>query len=214
MIYVGVSNRIGSQMACRMGNRVGAVSMAHAGISRKNVKHSYMRTFGTDSSYPEGFNNVNAIDMPLDDVTTIACMIYGFGTLTPTMESRETVAVTVAGEGTVTPEVNEGVNIVATVSGEGTLTPDMQTRENIEITIDAGARPSAFDIAQELLGTAADGTMTIGQAFKIMLSALVGKVSGAGTSTITFRDVDDTKNRIVATVDGNGNRTSVTKDVS
>ncbi len=201
-------------MACRMGNRVGVVSMAHAGISRKNVKHSYMRAFGTNSSYPEGFNNLNAVDMALDDVTTVACMIYGEATLTTAMQTRENVEATVSGEGALTPEVNEGVNVVATVSGEGTLEPEMQTRENVAVTIDAGARPSAFDIAQELLGTAADGSLTIGQAFKIMLSALAGKVSGAGTTTITFRDVSDTKDRIVATVDENGNRTAVVKDVS
>jgi carbon monoxide dehydrogenase subunit G len=201
-------------MACRMGNHVGAVSMAHAGISRKNVKHSYMRTFGTGSSYPEGFNNINAIDLPLDEVATVACVIYGDGSLATTAQSRENVAATVSGEGSFTAEVNEGVNVVVTVTGEGTLTPTVQNRENVIATLDAGSRPSAFDIAQELLGSSADGTMTVGQAFKIMLAALVGKVSGAGTSTITFRDVDDTKNRIVATVDGNGNRTSVTKDVS
>lgn len=214
MIYVGVSNLIGSQMACRMGNRVGAVSMAHAGIHRKNVKHSYMRTFGTGSSYPEGFNNINAIDMPLDEVATVACVIYGEGTLTPTAQNRENVEATITGEGSFTAEVNEGVNVVVTVTGEGTLTPTVHNREVVAVTIDAGSRPSAFDIAQELLGTTADGTLTIGQAFKIMLAALAGKVSGAGTSTITFRDVDDTKDRIVAAVDSNGNRTSVTKDVS
>ena len=201
-------------MACRQGNRVGAISMGHMGIHRKNVKHSYMRTFGEVSSYPEGFDNISAIDLPMVDTPTVACVIYGEGTLTPTAQNRENVEVTLAGEGSFTAEVNEGVNVVVTVSGEGTLTPTVHNRETIAVTIDAGSRPSAFDIAQELLGTTADGTMTIGQAFKIMLAALAGKVSGAGTSTITFRDVDDTKDRIVAAVDSNGNRTSVTKDVS
>lgn len=213
MIYVGVSNRIGSQMACRMGNHVGAVSMAHAGISRKNVALSYMRTFGTVSSYPEGFNNINAIDMPLDDVATVACVIYGDSLVTTTAQSREVVAATVSGEGTFTAEVNEGVNVVVTVMGEGTLTPTIQTREVVAVTIDSGSRPSAFDIAQELLGTAADGSMTIGQAFKIMLSVLAGKVSKTG-NTFTFRDIDDTKDRVVAVTTPDGERTGVTKDVS
>lgn len=49
---------------------------------------------------------------------------------------------------------------------------------------------------------------------RLMASILVGKVSGGGTGTETFRDLADTKNRIVATVDASGNRTSVTKDAA
>lgn len=52
------------------------------------------------------------------------------------------------------------------------------------------------------------------ESFRLILSALVGKVSGAETTTVTIRDINDTIDRIVATVDANGNRTSVTKDVS
>lgn len=213
MIYTGHSV-IGNQMACRQANQAAAVSLAHAGVSRKNVARAYMRAFGTNSSYPEGFNNINAIDMPIDDVQTVACVIYGTSFVTPTVQNREVVAATVSGEGTVTVEVNEGVNVVVTITGVGTLTPTLQNREVIGVTIDAGSRPSAFDIAQELLGSSADGTVTVSQALKLLLSVLVGKVTGAGTSTITFRDVNDTKNRVTATVDTDGNRTAVTKDVS
>ncbi len=59
-----------------------------------------------------------------------------------------------------------------------------------------------------------EGTLTLRQAVRIFLSALAGKSSGGGTSTITFRDLADTKNRISATVDADGNRTAVTLDGS
>lgn len=52
------------------------------------------------------------------------------------------------------------------------------------------------------------------EALKVILSAVAGKVSGAETTTITFRNVTDDKDRIVATVDSNGNRSAVTLDVS
>jgi hypothetical protein len=52
------------------------------------------------------------------------------------------------------------------------------------------------------------------EALRIILTAMGGKVSGAGTSTITFRNVTDDKDRIVATVDNDGNRSVVTLDVS
>lgn len=41
---------------------------------------------------------------------------------------------------------------------------------------------------------------------QIMAGALAGKLSGAGTATITIRSIEDDANIIVATVDANGNR--------
>jgi hypothetical protein len=45
-------------------------------------------------------------------------------------------------------------------------------------------------------------------------SALGGKASGLGTTTAVYRDLADTKDRITATVDSDGNRTAVTRDVT
>jgi hypothetical protein len=55
---------------------------------------------------------------------------------------------------------------------------------------------------------------TLEEALKLCAAVLAGKVSGAGTTEITFRAVDDSKDRVVATVAGEGNRTSVTIDVT
>ena len=51
---------------------------------------------------------------------------------------------------------------------------------------------------------------TVREALRLILSAACGKVSGADGTTITFRDTNDSKARITATVDSDGNRTSVT----
>jgi hypothetical protein len=76
--------------------------------------------------------------------------------------------------------------------------------------IDAAAlNASAVDeILDEQIG---DSTVTMRQALKLMAAVLGGKVSGAGTSTITFRNVADTVDVVVATVDGAGNRTAITR---
>ncbi|RLC88048.1 MAG: hypothetical protein DRJ03_04060 [Chloroflexi bacterium] len=65
-----------------------------------------------------------------------------------------------------------------------------------------------------ILDEVIEGSMTLREALRIYLSALAGKSSGGGTNTITFRDLADSKNRISATVDANGNRTAVTLDGS
>lgn len=41
-------------------------------------------------------------------------------------------------------------------------------------------------------------------ALRVMLAAMAGKASGAGTGTITIRNTADNKDRIVATVDNDG----------
>ncbi len=57
-----------------------------------------------------------------------------------------------------------------------------------------------------------EGTLTHRQMQRIFLAALANILDGAATGTITMRDLLDTKNRITATVDSNGNRLSVTLD--
>jgi hypothetical protein len=116
-------------------------------------------------------------------------------------------------------------------------------RKNMRVTmiVDIAAAPTAFDIAQSVWAQQLAGFTTAGSsgkalqdagaagnpldeliesdinfrnALRIMLSAMAGKVSGAGTGTVTFRNTPDTKNRIVAEVDNDGNRTNVTLDVT
>jgi hypothetical protein len=48
----------------------------------------------------------------------------------------------------------------------------------------------------------------------LMAAALLGKASGLDSTTAKFRNLTDSKDRIIATVDANGNRTAVTLDPS
>lgn len=79
-----------------------------------------------------------------------------------------------------------------------------------------GATPlSPEGLALSLLdGEEIETGYSLRESLRLILSSLAGKVSGAGTSTISIRDVNDSIDRIIATVDSNGNRTVVTKDVS
>jgi hypothetical protein len=59
-----------------------------------------------------------------------------------------------------------------------------------------------------------DGSVTARQSMRLANSANGGKTSGGGTTTFTMRDLADTKDRVVATVDANGNRSAATRDLS
>jgi len=57
--------------------------------------------------------------------------------------------------------------------------------------------------------------MTAKEALRLIAAVLVGKVSGAAGTTITIRSaVADDKNRVVATVDVDGNRLNVVTDLT
>jgi hypothetical protein len=55
---------------------------------------------------------------------------------------------------------------------------------------------------------------TLRQLMRLMTAALLGKTNGFNTGTPKFRDQADTKDRISAIADADGNRTSVTLDAS
>jgi hypothetical protein len=76
------------------------------------------------------------------------------------------------------------------------------------VTYANAAPPSVDDIHDEVV----EGTLTFRQVTRLMLATLAGKSSGGGTVTITFQDVADTKARVTATADANGNRTAITLD--
>ena len=76
------------------------------------------------------------------------------------------------------------------------------------IKADAGA-----EIADAILDEVVVGSYTMRQLLKVMAAALAGKATGGGTTSVTFRGVDDASNVIVATVDTNGNRSAVTLTV-
>ncbi len=59
-----------------------------------------------------------------------------------------------------------------------------------------------------------EGAVTAVQMMRGFAAALLGKASGLGTVTAVFRDTGDTKNRITATVDADGNRTAVVRDLT
>jgi hypothetical protein len=74
---------------------------------------------------------------------------------------------------------------------------------------------STVDFADLLDQQFVEDNMTFRQAMRLFAAALGGRVDGAGTSVVTFRNaVADDKERIVAEVDETGNRTNVSYDLS
>ena len=86
------------------------------------------------------------------------------------------------------------------------------------ITVASG---SGLDAGQDAKLTAINAQLTNIEAgldhnelLRLIAAILLGKVSGAGSGTESFRDLADSKNRVVAQVDVDGNRSSVTLDAA
>jgi hypothetical protein len=92
----------------------------------------------------------------------------------------------------------------ASVHALGIVVPD-------ELVSSAGLSAAAVDA---VLDEVIEGTLTLRQVMRLLKAGIAGKSSGGGTATIKFRDTADAKDRIAATVDTAGNRSSVTVDVT
>lgn len=59
-----------------------------------------------------------------------------------------------------------------------------------------------------------EGSVGIVESLMLANAANAGKTNGMGTATAHLRDLEDTKNRVTASLDASGNRTSITLDVT
>lgn len=65
-----------------------------------------------------------------------------------------------------------------------------------------------------ILDDVVEGAFTLRAVLRGYNAALLSKASGLATTTAVFRDISDTKDRITATVDADGNRTAITLDLA
>lgn len=106
-------------------------------------------------------------------------------------------------------EIQSGLS---TLTAAGVRTAVGLASANLDTQLDA-LPTAAENLAALLVGGNFDG-LNFQQALKVILAALGGKVSGAAANAPVFRDIADTKNRITATTDADGNRTAVTIDAT
>lgn len=100
-------------------------------------------------------------------------------------------------------EVNTACDMALADYGANTIVPDA-----------AGTAPTSAEIVTALIAGIADGSYDLQEMMRIVFAAACCKINGGGTDTINVRDSADSKNRVVVTVDENGNRTAVTLDGS
>ena len=105
--------------------------------------------------------------------------------------------------------VDTGTTIPAQISALNNFDPTTDTVARVTLVDTTTVNTDMISATDILTSGDIDG-YTLEETLKICLAALAGKVSGGATTTITFRAADDSVDRIVATVDSDGNRSAVT----
>lgn len=97
--------------------------------------------------------------------------------------------------------------ITAILADTNELQTDWTDGGRLDLLIDA------IKTKTDLVPGTQDGK-TFAELVLLMAAAILGKASGLETTTAVYRSVDDTVDRITATVDADGNRSAVTYDTS
>lgn len=140
------------------------------------------------------------------------------GDFTATMKTSIGTAVAASAVASVTGNVGGNVTgSVGSVATGGITAASIASNAitSAKIATDAiGAAQLAADAVDEIWDEVMEGSTSARQSLRLANSANGGILSGAATTTVDIRDLADTKNRVVATVDANGNRSAVTLDLS
>ena len=111
-------------------------------------------------------------------------------------------------------------NVYDTLCSTDTFDVNVTSQANIDFgalqktSLNAATPALSTAGVDAVLDEAVEGTVTLRQAIKLILSLIAGKASGGGTATLIYRDINDTVNRITFTVDANGNRTAVSTNTT
>lgn len=148
-------------------------------------------------------DNLNA---PVADVPTVAefeartLVAADYVVVGDTLAAVTTVGSVTGAVGSVTGAVGSVTGAVGSVTAGVTLAND---------AVSAAALSAAAidEILDEQIG---DGTITMRQALRVILAGMAGKLSGAATTSVTIRNLADSADVVVATVDADGNRSAVT----
>lgn len=169
------------------------------------------------------------------------CTITGVGTLTGVGQLIISMAATISGSGTISgAQLQAFLQLAAALSGEGGATAQLTAIGHLASALEGegtvagttvltalGTLAASINVTGDVLTTgnvanaildAVNGVedgLTVRHALRLIAAATAGKISGAATTTITIRNaVVDDKDRIVATVTSDGDRTAITYDLT
>jgi len=154
-------------------------------------------------------------------IISLQAAIGGSGTISgAALQAFLQLAAALSGSGGVAAQLTAIGHLASAVEGEGTvasstvLTALGTLAADITVTGDVLTTANVANAILDAVNGVEDG-LTVRHALRLIAAATAGKISGASTTTITIRNaVVDDKDRIVATVTSDGDRTAITYDLT
>lgn len=157
-------------------------------------------TTNTDQRGTDGANTVTPPTVAEMNARTLVAADYGTAANQAAIASY--IDAEIAAIKTVTdvlPDAGALTTINGNIAAIKAITDELASKAAIASTFLAAGDVDGYSVEESL---------------KIQNAAAAGKLSGAATTSIGIRAVDDSKTRITATVDENGNRSAVTIDAT
>lgn len=190
---------------------------------RVAARNEALPTLTTTGAIAGGRNIVGEATPALSATATGQLVVSGVGAATLALTTTGSIVAALAAEGSASPAITASSG-TATAIGHMAASTSMSISPSLtryavghlEGNVDIGAVALGAETFSTYLldETDIETGLTLRQALRVVTAAVAGKVSGAETTTITFRNTADTADRITATVDASGNRTGVTLNVS
>jgi hypothetical protein len=182
------------------GDSFAIVNGASGSVATKAVVDAIPTTAmrGTDSAYTGTPPTANAIaDQVWDELQSAHVTAGSFGIIASEIAAIPTTAM-------------RGTDSAATAASLATAQLDLDKITGVSGVIISSAVRDSIAVSLLDLANGIETSSTLRESLRLILSAMVGKCSGADTNAPVYRDRGDTVDRITAVTDSDGNRTSVT----
>jgi hypothetical protein len=201
-IQAGLSTYAGGAVASVTGNVGGNVVGSVGSLTTNNDKTGYALSGAGVTAVQSGLSTLTAAQVNTEADTALSDV-----GVTTTITGRIDAAITtrLATAGYTAPDNTS----VTAIKAQTDLIPATPAAVGSAMTLSNAGIDAIFDRADGV-----ETGYTVRQVLRLLAAAMAGELSGAATTTITIRNITDTKARITATVDSDGNRTAVTTDVS
>lgn len=192
----------------------GVSTFGTASLMRRMAVYENAR-FGEGASIPQGYTQAHRATVPALSAFNgkIAARLGGDSAATASVVGVGVLGATLQGDSAISSAAAYLALVgSALLQGDSTFLGTIVGAGKLSARLDVGAQPSAFDIAQEVLGSVIESGVDLRSVLRILAAVAAGKtdINTSGPDpVVTFRDVNDTKDRVTATMSGSERATVV-----
>jgi hypothetical protein len=142
--------------------------------------------------------------------------LVGSGTLTANIVGKLEAVAALVGAGNITAALGAIAGLLAALQGDGVVTAAVTAKAGMSASIVVtGEVLNTGNVGEAVWNTINESGFSYAEVLRILSAVATGKTTivdnGGGSATVTFRDLSDTKDRVVAEMDGS-ERIDVTRD--